>query len=45
MQATSPPDSTTILAGFHALSDPLRLAVIELLFVKAWQFPVNSGIA
>ncbi|EGJ31672.1 MULTISPECIES: metalloregulator ArsR/SmtB family transcription factor [Moorena] len=31
MQATSAPDSTTILAGFHALSDPLRLAVIELL--------------
>ncbi|MGK7877411.1 MAG: ArsR/SmtB family transcription factor [Xenococcaceae cyanobacterium] len=31
MQVTSPPDSTTIIAGFHALSDPLRLSVVELL--------------
>ena len=34
MQVTSPSDSTIIMAGFHALSDPLRLAVIELLRVQ-----------
>lgn len=31
MQVNLSPDSTTILAGFHALSDPLRFAVVELL--------------
>ncbi len=31
MSISSPPDLTTIMAGFHALSDPLRIAVIELL--------------
>lgn len=31
MQVTLPPNSTALVAGFHALSDPLRLAVIELL--------------
>ena len=31
MSISSPPDSKTIMAGFQALSDPLRLAVIELL--------------
>ena len=31
MEVTTPPDSTIIMAGFHALSDPLRLAVVELL--------------
>ena len=34
MQVTFPPDSTIVMAGFHALSDPLRLAVIELLRVQ-----------
>jgi ArsR family transcriptional regulator len=31
MTATSPVISTSIVAGFHALSDPLRLQVLELL--------------
>jgi len=31
MQVTSSLDSTVLLAGFHALSDPWRLAVVELL--------------
>ena len=31
MQVTSPPESTIFLNAFHALSDPLRLAVVELL--------------
>ncbi|MDJ0692461.1 MAG: metalloregulator ArsR/SmtB family transcription factor [Xenococcaceae cyanobacterium MO_188.B32] len=31
MSISSPPDSTIIMAGFHALSDPIRIAVIELL--------------
>ncbi|MGK7938425.1 MAG: ArsR/SmtB family transcription factor [Xenococcaceae cyanobacterium] len=31
MSISSPTDLTTIMAGFHALSDPLRIAVIELL--------------
>ena len=31
MPISSLPDSTIIMAGFHALSDPLRIAVIELL--------------
>lgn len=29
-----PLDSTAILAGFHALSDPLRLQVLELLHAQ-----------
>jgi len=31
MTATSPIVSTSFVAGFHALSDPLRLMVLELL--------------
>lgn len=31
MQVTSPLDLTTIVAGFHALSDPLRLQILTLL--------------
>ena len=31
MSISSPPDLTIIMAGFHALSDPLRIAVIDLL--------------
>lgn len=31
MQAASPLTSTTVIAGFHALSDPIRLQVLELL--------------
>ncbi len=31
MAATSPIVSTSFVAGFHALSDPLRLMVLELL--------------
>jgi ArsR family transcriptional regulator len=31
MQTTSSPDLALILTGFHALSDPLRLEVVELL--------------
>ncbi len=31
MQVTSPVASTTVIAGFHALSDPIRLQVLELL--------------
>ena len=31
MQSTSPIISTAIQAGFHALSDPLRLQILELL--------------
>lgn len=34
MPISSPPDSTIIMAGFHALSDPLRIAVIELLMTQ-----------
>ncbi|MBE9118894.1 winged helix-turn-helix transcriptional regulator [Lusitaniella coriacea LEGE 07157] len=34
MQITSPLDSTVILAGFHALSDPLRLQVLGLLHTQ-----------
>lgn len=31
MQTTFTPSSTTLMAGFHALSDPLRFQVVELL--------------
>jgi ArsR family transcriptional regulator len=31
MQVFATPDTTQILAGFHALSDPIRLQVLELL--------------
>ncbi len=31
MQVSATPDTTQILAGFHALSDPIRLQVLELL--------------
>ncbi len=31
MQVASPVTSTTVIAGFHALSDPIRLQVLELL--------------
>ena len=31
MQVTVTPELTTILAGFRALSDPIRLQVLELL--------------
>ena len=34
MSISSPPDSTIIMAGFQALSDPIRIAVIELLTQK-----------
>lgn len=31
MQVKTPSDLTTVLAGFHALSDPIRLQILELL--------------
>lgn len=31
MQVNTPSDLTTVLAGFHALSEPLRLQILELL--------------
>lgn len=31
MQVASPVTSTTVIAGFHAFSDPIRLQVLELL--------------
>lgn len=31
MKATLSPPSTELIAGFHALSEPLRLQIIELL--------------
>lgn len=31
MQVNISPNSTTIVAGFHALSDPLRFSILQLL--------------